>query len=335
MGINQTYRILCLTDHQAHGKTNSMYELVQAMHTHPRCESLDVATRGLEANRDFFYNFSTTDLCVHPVTPSFSFEKMQDRWQTGCRWASIQDYDIILLRLPRPIPAGFFDYLTAHFPESSIINRPSGIIETGNKAYLLNVSDLCPPIKMCYQLEDIEAFKTQFSIVLKPLENYGGRGILRISGDTVWDGDTQYPYQDFKSSYLQSPIPYLAMKFMEGVGKGDKRVIVAGGKILGASLRKPPSGSWMCNVAQGGSSHFSEVDAHERVIADRLSSLLMPKGIVLFGFDTLADEHDVRMLSEINTLSVGGLAQATKLSGRPVVQHAADAIWRYIDTREL
>ncbi|MCB9293917.1 MAG: hypothetical protein H6559_12470 [Lewinellaceae bacterium] len=40
------------------------------------------------------------------------------------------------------------------------------------------------------------------------------------------------------------------MKFLRNVRQGDKRIIVVNGEVLGAVLRLPPRGSWLCNAAQ-------------------------------------------------------------------------------------
>ena len=52
-------------------------------------------------------------------------------------------------------------------------------------------------------------------------------------------------------------------------------------------------------------------------------------GIIKYGFDTLVNDEGKRVLSEINTMSIGGLAPLEELSGKPVVRQAAQTIWQY------
>ena len=111
---------------------------------------------------------------------------------------------------------------------------------------------------------------------------------------------------------------------------GDKRTIVANGQILGSTLRLPAPGSWMCNVAQGGMAIPAEVDPDDRKIASRLIPLLGGLGVIFFGFDTLVDDDGRRTLSEINTLSVGGLPQIADFTGKPIVKDAAQLLWEYV-----
>ncbi len=322
---------MCLTDHRSHSKENSVYGLLKMILADDRCRSLHIASRGTAENAAFFYRFSSQKLFVKKVDSDFSYDPSGKIWEENMFLSFSHNYDIILLRLPRPIPMGFFSFLRRNFPEHAIVNRPSGIEETGNKAFLTRVRSLCPPIKICKSIEDIEVFKKRFPIVLKPFDGYGGKGILKIVDELVFEGERPpYSFEQFRSAYLEHHIPYLAMKYLRNVDQGDKRIIVAGDRILGASLRIPPKDSWMCNVSMGGISHFSELTEEEEFIANKLIEKLKPKGIVLFGFDTLVDDNGKRKLSEINSLSVGGMIQAQRLSGKPVLKWASDAIWDYI-----
>lgn len=331
------YKILTLTDHSGHSSENSLYALMRTMLEHPDCEGIDVASRGNEANDGFFHHFKSTVLEVMRVNQDFDFQPDGRQFLQEVIQRDLKDYDVVILRLPRPIPVGFFDFLRQHFPEKYIVNRPSGIEVTSSKAYLLNFPDICPPMELCDSVESILRFRERFPIVLKPLRNYGGKGIVRIEGDKVQYGNLTLTFKDFLpilKENLEVDGAYLGMKYLKNVSQGDKRVILVNGQILGASLRLPPKGSWMCNVAQGGSSVLSEADEQEQLIATRISPYLLEQGIVVCGFDTLVEDDGRRILSEINTLSVGGLPQAAKQSGRPVVKQTVNLIFNYLNTSE-
>ena len=51
----------------------------------------------------------------------------------------------------------------------------------------------------------------------------------------------------------------------------------------------------------------------------------------MYGFDTLVDDDGKRVLSEINTLSIGGIGPLAELSGRPVIREAAKLLWGYLE----
>lgn len=181
---------------------------------------------------------------------------------------------------------------------------------------------------MCYTLEDITAMKDQMDIVLKPVEAYGGYGLLRIIGDTVDDGDRTYTWEAFKpmvTKRLQYSA-YLGMKYLPNVDQGDKRIIVVGGKIISASLRLPAKDSWLCNVSRGGHAVPTEISQEEVAMVEQVSPDLLEEGILIYGMDTLVDDQGKRVLSELNTLSIGGLVQSEQQTQTPILDHIASAI---------
>jgi glutathione synthase len=325
--------MLVITDHKTHGKGESIYPLLKAMAKDPACSAIEVASRGTPHNKEFFYDYTSTQITSLLVDDDFAYQENGERFLNANIRAELKDYDVVFIRLDRPVPDEFLDFITTHVPEHRVINRPSGIRVTGAKNFLLNFPELCPPIKLCSSLDEIFEFYQQFPIVLKPLRSYGGKGILRIIDDTVWEGDNQYSFKEYKpviEENLKNQGEYLAMKYLKNVGQGDKRVIVVNGQIMGATLRIPKEGSWLCNMTAGGSSGFAEPDDNEIKIAQTISPSIVEQGVVIFGFDTLVNDDGNRVLSEINTLNVGGLLQAEMHSGKPVVQDSANLIWSYI-----
>ncbi len=325
-------RMLVLTDHHSHSAENSIYALLRALRLHPACAGIDVASRANPFNRPFFERWRSRRLFASPVDASFGYYPDGRRFQRLLRAVSIDDYDLVLLRLPPPLPEGFLHFLTDHFPESQIINRPSGIRETSSKKFLLQFPDLCPDMQLCRTVDEVLAFAGRFPAVFKPLQNYGGRGIVRIEKDQVWEGNTVKPLSAFLNTLSEGPCELLGMRFLRNLSQGDKRVVVCNRTLLGASLRMPAHGSWVCNAAQGGTPYRADITAEERQIARRLTPALFERGIVLFGFDTLVDDNGRRVLSEINTASIGGLVQMARLNGEPMVARIAGLIWDYAQT---
>lgn len=324
------FKMLVLTDHRSHSKENSFYALVKALDEHPDCDFIDVASRGNEINAGFFYSFYDTRPFVNRINSDFNFHDDGRCFTQSLRRASLREYDVIFLRLPHPTPADFWPFLRTNFPESRIFNRPSGVELSSSKEFLLEVPELCPPIKLCQTPEDIIEFKAQFPIVLKPLRGYGGTGIIKIDGDRAWAEKEEINLDSFLEALRTNPQEYLGMKYLKNVSQGDKRVVVIAGKIFGASLRLPAEGSWLCNNSQGGTSVITKVDEEEKMIAKRLDAVLSGMGVIFFGFDTLVDDHGKRVLSEINTMSIGGIKQIDQESDEPLLEKASDWIWTYV-----
>lgn len=323
-------RLLILTDHITHTEHNSVYGLAKALLEHPEIIRLSIASRGCLENRSFFEGETDAGLWAIEHNGDFKFPADQ-RFESQANQVNLQEYDFIFLRIPRPIHPDFFAGLTRSFPESRIINKPSGIIKTGNKSYLLNFPEFTAPIQLLTTIEEIEIMANRFSIVLKPLEEYGGKGIIRINGNEVETEGVLYTFDQFRKIYSSDQKPYLGMQFLRNVKNGDKRIVVAGGEVLSASLRLPAEDSWLCNIAQGGSSVDSTPDDAELEIIAHVDPVLRREGIFYYGLDTLENDEGLRVISELNTLSIGGIITPAHAQGENVAGHFVRLMVQYMN----
>lgn len=324
-------RYLALTDHSGHSKENSLYALMRTLSQHENTRSVQVASRGDARNNDFFSELKNEDLFVADADENFDFQENGKQFLESETTVNVKDVDVVLMRLPRPVSDDFLYFLEDVAKDAVIINSPHGIRLTSTKQYLLNFPELAPPMKLVRSKEEIQDFAAQFSIVLKPLKEYGGKGIVKIKNNKVDTGAGEMSLNNYLSIInieLQRE-GYLAMKYLENVRLGDKRILVVDGQIMASSLRLPAEESWLCNVAQGGKSVPSEADDNERNIIATIAPRLKAEGILIFGADTLTDDDGTRVLSEINTLSIGGFPQAEKQTGLPVLQNTINAIAKY------
>ena len=322
-------RILVLTDGTAHSSENSLYGIVNALRNHPSVNSIVLANRQLSINHDFF-NAMSDNLYGHELKEDINYPLHYSEDSAEC--VDFNSIDFVFLRLPRPIHADFFDHIVRFVPNINIVNRPSGIERSSNKAFLLELEKYTSPMRLCHSWNDIAEFCEIHACVLKPLLSYGGKGIVKIKGGRVDVENTKMTFSAFKDIYEQDPQSYLAMEFTENVSKGDKRIVVAGGKILASSLRLPKEGDWLCNIAQGGSSHISEPDEIEFRIVEYIAPILEEIGIFYFGLDTLVGNDGIRFISEINTLSIGGIVPAENITGENITGQFADLFVTYCES---
>lgn len=324
--------VLVLTDHTRHTKENSLYALVSEMLRHTDCANVFLASRGFESNIEFFNEPRYHALFAKCVNTSIDYSEDGDLFNIELDKVDLGTIDLVFLRLPRPVTDKFLLDLSNLFEGVPMVNEPKGIIETSNKKFLLNFPELCPPMRFVSSLEEIKTFGIDHDIILKPLKEYGGKGIVKVMGDRVHDGRV---FMDLEEYFIENPAAlhegYLAMKFLNNVTLGDKRILVVDGEIMASSLRLPVQGSWLCNVAQGGTSISSEVTEEEKHMIKKISPILSDKGILIYGADTLVEDDGRRVLSEINTLSIGGFPQAQKQTGLPILRKTIDKIFEYAD----
>jgi glutathione synthase len=341
------WQFLVLTDHRGHSAENSLYSLVQTLVADARTGSVYVASRGDQRNSAFF---SGQEAPVYGLMVDAHFGFGATDWSAGEKLPPWEAFDVVWLRLPPPADPTFFAFLASRAPAPNsyrgvgqkliaqalrspkIINDPSGILETGSKEFLLNFPEFTPAVRGVQSVAEVRAFAAEHAIVLKPLRDYGGRGLVKISGEAVeWDGEslTLEEFLEAARNRIEAG-DYLAMEFLSRVTEGDKRILVVNGEILGASLRLPPPGEWLCNVARGGTSVPAEVTPEERTMIAAISPVLREKGVIIFGADTLVNDAGKRVLSELNTNSIGGFPQAEAQSGRPVLQQTINGIYEYL-----
>lgn len=329
-------RFLILTDHSEHSDQNSVYALTRTLAADPRTAFVFVASRG-DARNDAFFS-GELDFPVYGLTAGedFTFDP-QGRQFTGSE-ASVRypDLDVVWLRLPPPADRTFFAAMTDYgYDGPLVINDPAGILETGDKTFLSHFSAFTAPTRQVRSVEDVRIFAGLHPIVLKPTRAYGGKGLVRIADGQVEAEGRQYTLEEWLPSAAEDLRAgnYLAMKYLKNVTEGDKRILVVNGKILGASLRIPAPGQWLCNVSRGGKSVIADVTPEEQAMVAAVAPVLLRKGVVIFGADTLVDDDGRRVLSEINTNSIGGFPQAEAQTGRPVVQQTIDEIYDYLAPR--
>ncbi len=326
-----TFKVLVLTDHSGHSVQNSIYSLLNEMSNHPLCQNIDVASRGIAKNNAFFSNMDIKSLYGVRIDSNFSYSENGVYFSKELKKLSLGDYDIIFMRLPRPITDEWLLWLDAHKNQAVIVNSPKGIIKTSSKEYLLSIPEVCPIIRKINTVEDVIDFASQYPIVLKPLREYGGKGVVKVVDDKIYDGNEEYDRDTYLESIKESIAAegYIGMKYLKNVSQGDKRILVVGGEILAASLRLPAEGSWLCNVSQGGRSIGADITSEELKIIRTISPQLIKEGILIYGADTLVDDDGKRVLSEINTLSIGGFPQAQKQTGMPIIKQTIDKIFEY------
>ena len=323
--------LLVLTDHVRHSDSNSLYALLHALLQDGRVSAIRLLSRSLPLHRPIFEDPALT------AAKALSIGAQDDRLSVAARLEDEKDLteidiawpDAVLMRIPPPIAEEHLLLLQDKFGHLPIINRPEGIWRSSSKAYLLEHSEWCVPIRHCQQPEELRSFvfpkgehQPARNVVLKPRYGYGGKNLLRILDGRVDLPEGPIPLQNWLND-LETPLDYLAMEYLPRVAEGDKRIVVAGGEIIGAVMRYPGPGQWLCNISQGGKAGLAQLSDHERKMIEHIHPALEALGVHFYGVDTLLDSDGRRVLSELNTMSVGGLLDLPSVKGEPAVRVVA------------
>lgn len=196
-----------------------------------------------------------------------------------------------------------------------VINPPEAISAAANKfatSMALQRSGVPTPWTLATSsLNDaLAALERHGRLVSKPLYGYKGRGIQLITRDNLGALKTILDQQGMV--YLQ--------EFVELSNPRDIRAFVVGGELAGAIYRVAPEGSWISNLARGGS-------PKECKMTDELSSLAVRAsrsvGAVYCGVDLLETKEGLKVIEVNGTPSGKGIFDAL---GIDVCQKIADFV---------
>ncbi len=210
---------------------------------------------------------------------------------------SLAGADVVWMRKDPPFDMDYI-YLT-HILElaenggAAVINRPRAIRNSNEKLSALGFSRFMPDTVVSKSRKQIGGFLNEKGkIVLKPLDGFGGEGIVMAEKTNA---DAR---EKIDRATQNGKAFIMAQEFISGVSGGDKRVIMLGGKPLGAVLRMPPEDGFICNFHSGGTPAKTTLNKRDMEICGALEGYLNETGIYFAGIDIVDG-----MLTEINCTS--------------------------------
>lgn len=262
---------------------------------------------------------------VYPVT---QIEPLQ---RSDSAWVNLNSFDAILVRKDPPFDTRFLqltfilDYLDSVVAQ---FNDVSALRDFNEKILPLRWPELTPPTLISMNADHIEDFSNEHgSIVLKPLNDCSGRGILKIDPDKTVDFRNQI--ETALTDPQGKPHFLVAQKFLRKVSHGDKRVYLVNGEPVGMVNRIPQDGSFLANIHQGAECEEASLSNRETQIVKRIAPFLRKKGIFLAGADFIDG-----FLTELNITSPSAIRQINDVSGTRVQERIVDAMLNYMGINE-
>jgi glutathione synthase len=144
----------------------------------------------------------------------------------------------------------------------------------------------------------------------------GGMGIFRVGADGLNLGSI------IETLNAHGTRTVMVQRYLPEITKGDKRVLLIGGKPVPYCLARIPQGSEIRgNLAAGGKGVAQALSARDREIAETLAPVLAARGLLLVGLDVIGD-----CLTEINVTSPTGFQEITNQTGCNVAGLFIDAL---------
>lgn len=284
-----------------------MYECNQRGHTVYFLEPHDIYVRGSRLVARM------RNITVPPNLP------MNEYWaQTiGCLkreeliFEEITDIDALFLRKDPPLDHQTMEFL-AHVEEHVfIINSTRGQMVANSKLYLLNFPDIIPETHISRDPARLRKIIDEFGgeMVVKPLSRSKGEGVIKVSSADRDNLNSLIHY------YVHSYLPYpqreviMVQEYLHQVReRGDVRILLLNGEILGAMRRIPAEGDFRTNVHAGASVAKHHITDNDRRICETIKPRLVADGLYFVGIDLIGDK-----LVEINVVSPAGIPRINHL----------------------
>ena len=226
----------------------------------------------------------------------FKILKKQNLELTNCKF--------ILIRQDPPFNLEYIS--TTYILETiknkvKIINDPTSIRNISEKLYSAKYQKFMPKTIFTQNIEEIKKFiKINKKVILKPIHGFGGNDIHLL--------------HRFNSKLIKSFIKkhnfIMCQRYLSKVNKGDKRVFIINGKIVGAISRIPKKGSFLTNLSKGGKAINTILTSYEKKISNKLGNDLKKDNIFFAGIDFI----DQKLNGDINVTSPTGLKTLYDLS---------------------
>ena len=142
--------------------------------------------------------------------------------------------------------------------------------------------------------------KNHKKIILKPIHSFSGNDIHLL---------TKFNSKIIKD-FIKKHDYVMCQKYLPKIYKGDKRVFLINGKVVGAISRVPKEGSFLSNMSKGAKPINTKLTKIELTISKLIAKDLKKKKIFFAGIDFI----DQKLSGDINVTSPTGLKTFYDLS---------------------
>jgi glutathione synthase len=183
-----------------------------------------------------------------------------------------------------------------------IINDPTSIRNVSEKLYSAKYQKFMPNTIFSQNLDEIRSFfKKNKKVIVKPIHSYSGNDIVLMNSFNL----------KTINNFIKKHNHIMCQKFLPKISKGDKRVFIINGKVVGAISRVPKKGSFLSNMSKGAVPINIKLTKSELKISKLISKDLKKENIFFAGIDFI----DQKLNGDINVTSPTGLKSYYDLSG--------------------
>lgn len=227
---------------------------------------------------------------------------------------ALSDFDVIFMRDNPPLNGLVLNFLDSIKDDVFIINAIDGLREANNKIYTAAYYDpdreLIPATHVSKNIDYLLSVIKESDndkMILKPLDGYGGSGVIIIEKSAMHNIRSLLEFYIHKDRSESSYV--ILQDYIEGAEEGDVRILMLNGKPIGALRRRPAKGDVRSNISAGGSVEKYKLTKEDKILCQKIGEKLVRDGIYFAGLDLINGK-----LIEVNVMSPGTIADINKLN---------------------
>jgi glutathione synthase len=255
------------------------------------------------------------------------WEQVVGAWrQSPPDYRALDELDAVFVRKNPPLCYEMVDFLQIVRDRVFIINDPIGMVKASSKLYTLNFPEVIPETHVSRDPKRLRRVIDEFGgdMVMKPYAAHGGHGVIKVSTRDEENLDSLlHFYVDHRRPYGERN-SVIVQEFLSAARRGDKRVLLLDGEILGAMRRIPKEGEIRANIHAGSAFLPCDISQAERKTISVLRPRLQADGLYFVGVDIIEDK-----VIEINVISPGGIPRINSLTG----QRLETAVIDFVEAR--
>lgn len=225
------------------------------------------------------------------------------------RTVPLREVDAVLIRKDPPFDSAYLhatQVLSLAEGQTQIVNSPAGLRDANEKLFALWFERWQPETLVSSDPAELLAFVDRVGgqAVLKPLDGAGGSGVVLLrTGDR-----NNRSLVDLHTA--EGRRFAMAQRFLPEIERGDKRVLLLDGEVLGVIRRVPRSDDIRANIHVGGSVEGTDLTATEQQLVADVGARLRAHGLWFVGLDLIAER-----LIEVNVTSPTGIQELGRFRG--------------------
>lgn len=287
----------------------------------------EMARRGYQLFHTLSAELSVQNGQVHAQVTAFKF--LGAKHDNDHHWfqkeesfqAALIEFNAVIMRTDPPFNMQYL-YATqlltlAAEQGAKVFNSGQAMRDFNEKLAILNFPSFISPTLVSTRANNIRQFLAEHQdVIVKPLDGMGGMGIFRLRKDDPNIGSILETLMNGETRTI------MAQRYIPDIVRGDKRVLVIGGRVIPYALaRIPQNGETRGNLAAGGKGVAQELTERDLEIATTLAPELTRRGILLAGLDIIGD-----YLTEVNVTSPTGFQEITKQKNFNVASQFVDSL---------